>query len=131
VHEPLSELSGWRPFYGRFHPFANRKDDFHRILGRKKIKYYGSHIPKGSWLYMPESLKIYGNLKSNKRLASFVNKQSLDELRDQADRAIEQIIFRCLTDDAYAQIYGRYYVAYIVTGDDVLVCSIKLRPTSQ
>ncbi len=52
---------------------------------------------------MPESLKLYGKLKSTKQIASVVNKQSLDELREQTDKAIEQIIFRCLTADSKEQ----------------------------
>jgi hypothetical protein len=39
-------------------------------------------------------------------------------------------VIKLIPDDSYAQICGRYYVTYIVIGDDVLVCSIKERPNS-
>src|ERR1700722_3609777 len=92
----ISHISDLRPFYGRFFPFKNVKSGFIRISPTSERKYYGDGIPKGAWMYVPEMLKVFGRVKSSKKLAVMINKQTLDEIRDQSDKAMEQLVFRSL-----------------------------------
>ena len=37
-------------------------------------------------------------------------------------------VVKLIPEDAYAQLCGGYYIAYVVTGDDVIVCSVRRQP---
>lgn len=98
------QLSELRFLYGQFLPNKGA-NAFVQIRPGRKVKLYRPTTGKGRWVYRPEVMRARGGLKEPSRIAEMVNKQTLDEIRVQANAALEQVIFRAFTNDKRALAY--------------------------